>query len=320
MAENTTATTDPYHIGRGRDLPDVGARVYRMSGPFQVEGEPGEVIDSGRDAYASSVSIEPAGGQIERCYGLARDGVAIGWHLAPEILVGLKVTGVGEGLAGYGRPTYRERREAKAERLREWSEKRAAKATVDLGRGHQMFDAIPFGQPILVGHHSERGDRAYRGRAGAAIDRGLEHQAKAQDFERRADGIESQLKGSIYRDDPDAIEQLEERIAGLEAERDRVKAYNATCRKGARDLGQLDEAQRVQILGLARIGSVFMGKGGAFPGYHLTNLSGNIARNRQRLDGLRRQAAPMAPTVRVVDIETRLEEARRQIAEMGRPG
>jgi hypothetical protein len=68
-----------------------------------------------------------------------------------------------------------------------------------------------------------------------------------------------------------------------------VKAYNATCRKGAPDLGLLDEAQRVQIAGLARIGSVFMGKGGAFPSYHLTNLSGNIARNRQRLESLVRR-------------------------------
>jgi hypothetical protein len=185
--------------------------------------------------------------------------------------------------------TYRERREAKADRLRARAEKREVKAAVDLDRGHQMAAAIPFGQPILVGHYSERRDRRYRDRIGATIDRGLENAAKAQKFERRADGISAQLAGSIYSDDPDAIEQLGFRIAGLEAERGRVKAYNATCRKGAPDLGLLDEAQRVQIAGLARIGSVFMGKGGAFPSYHLTNLSGNIARNRQRLESLVRR-------------------------------
>lgn len=105
----------------------------------------------------------------------------------------------------------------------------------------------------------------------------------------RADGIESQLAGAIYSDDPDAIEQLRARLVSLEAERDRVKAYNATCRKGARDISILDEKQQREILGCARIGSVFLGKGGAFPGYHLTNLSGNIARNRARLERLEQQ-------------------------------
>jgi hypothetical protein len=69
--------------------------------------------------------------------------------------------------------TYRERREAKADRLRARAEKREVKAAVDLDRGHQMAAAIPFGQPILVGHYSERRDRRYRDRIGATIDRGL---------------------------------------------------------------------------------------------------------------------------------------------------
>jgi hypothetical protein len=38
--------------------------------------------------------------------------------------------------------------------------------------------------------------------------------------------IEAQLAGSIYSDDPDAIDQLEKRIASLEAERARIKAHN----------------------------------------------------------------------------------------------
>ena len=179
--------------------------------------------------------------------------------------------------------TYRERREAKADRLREWAEKRATRAAADLERAHRMADVIPLGQPILVGHYSESRDRRYRSRIDSAMDHSIENAAKADEFTRRAAGIESQIAGAIYSDDADAIARLRRRIADLEAERDRVKEYNATCRKGAPELGVLDERQRVQILGLAKIGGCFLGKGGAFPGYHLTNLSGNIARNRARL-------------------------------------
>ena len=52
--------------------------------------------------------------------------------------------------------TTRERRERKAERLREWAEKREAKSAVAYDSSRQIMDMIPFGQPILAGHHSQR--------------------------------------------------------------------------------------------------------------------------------------------------------------------
>ena len=179
--------------------------------------------------------------------------------------------------------TYRERREAKAERLRGWVEKREQSAGAVLA-AHQIYRGD-------IAFNTQPGRIPLRSRVIAQDDRAFESLRKAERMAAQADGIESQLAGSIYSDDPDAIDQLRARLASLEAERDRVKAYNATCRKGARDISILDEKQQREILGCARIGSVFLGKGGAFPGYHLTNLSGNIARNRQRLEVLERQAA-----------------------------
>lgn len=48
--------------------------------------------------------------------------------------------------------TYRESREARAERLREWSAKRAEKAEAGFERASELASVIPMGQPILVGH------------------------------------------------------------------------------------------------------------------------------------------------------------------------
>lgn len=183
--------------------------------------------------------------------------------------------------------TYRERREAKAERLRGWAEKRAEKADAALEQARTMADGIPFGQPILVGHHSEGRDRNYRARITSTYDRSFEHQAKAESMAAKADSIEGALATSIYSDDPDAIEQLEARIAKLEAERTAIKAYNASCRKGSPDASLLTDKQRRDLASVMQHSAYSLGKGGQFPAYALANLSGNISQQRKRLAQLK---------------------------------
>lgn len=175
-----------------------------------------------------------------------------------------------------------------------------------------MARVIPFGQPILVGHHSEGRDRNYRDRIDRTMERGVEHARKAEDMRSRAEGIEAQLERSIYDDDPDAVERLEERLAVLEAERERFKAYNASCRKAARtggtgDLSLLTESERAEVASLARVAGYQLGPGGALPSYKLSNLSGNIKRNRDRLAALqarveRAQASSEAGGILIEDL------------------
>lgn len=186
-------------------------------------------------------------------------------------------------------PTTRERREARADRLESWSASNAARGAADVARARDMASVIPFGQPIHVGHHSERADRNYRARIGSTFDRGFTTLHKAQDQASRAEGIRAQADAAIYSDDADALVRLGERVTALEAERERIKRYNATCRKGAPDLSILDEAQRRSIESTIATCPTWC-PGGAFPPYHLSNLSGNIKRNRDRLARLTREA------------------------------
>ncbi|MCH7484392.1 MAG: hypothetical protein IIA90_04505 [Chloroflexi bacterium] len=118
-------------------------------------------------------------------------------------------------------------------------------------------------------------------------DRAREDNAKADEMAARADVIERQADNTIYSDDPDAIEALEARIAGLEAERDAIKAYNASCRKGAPDVDLLTDSQRRDLANVKQVAAYSLGKGGAMPSYALTNLSGNISRQKKRLGSLR---------------------------------
>jgi len=170
--------------------------------------------------------------------------------------------------------TYRERREARAERLREWAEKREVKAEAVLQAGRVYWDDWAF--------VTQPGHIPQRARVMARDDRALESLRKAESMSARAQGIEAQLAGAIYSDDVDAVEQLRTRIAVLEADRDGIKAYNASCRKGAPDPAVLTEKGRRDLAVLVRIGE----GAGPFPSYHLTNLTANIARNRKRLTQL----------------------------------
>ena len=179
----------------------------------------------------------------------------------------------------------RERRQARADRLHEWAEKREAKAEAAETAARGLADRIPFGQPILVGHHSEGRARRDSERIRGGFDRAAENAATARDMNRRAEGIEAQLAGSIYSDDDDAIPRLQAKIAGLEATRDRIKAYNASCRnrKAAGDASLLDDRQRADLLRIAQSCSYQLGKFGQFPGYATTNLGATINAAKKRL-------------------------------------
>lgn len=173
--------------------------------------------------------------------------------------------------------TTRERKEARAARRLEWAEGREAKAETAAATVQAISDAVPFGQPILVGHHSEKRHRAAIKRQHNAMDKLGEHTAMADKHRRRAAGIEGQLATSIYSDDLDAIEALRERIAGLEAKREAMKTANA--------------AFRSEHKAALRAMSPFMrGQSMPHPPYELSNLGGNLSRNRARLAELERAA------------------------------
>ena len=176
------------------------------------------------------------------------------------------------------RPSTRERKLARAERLRGWSESNGARAAERFGRVDAIAGMIPFGQPILVGHHSEGRARKDQDRIHSGMRAGVDLSRKAEQQASRADTIERQAAHAIYSDDVDAVERLEEKLAGLEAERDRRKDANATYRREHKaELGAMSGAY-------ARSQAV------PFPTYSITNLTGLIGTTRKRLEHLTREA------------------------------
>lgn len=130
--------------------------------------------------------------------------------------------------------TRRERLERKVERRHEWAGKAEARSNAAHARVRAIADNIPFGQPILVGHHSERHARRDAERIHSGMGKAVAESKLAAHHESRASGLEIQLERSIFSDDADAIEKLEAKAAACDAAADRCNAINKAWRKGGR--------------------------------------------------------------------------------------
>jgi len=93
-----------------------------------------------------------------------------------------------------------DRQEERAERFEEYSEKRAAESEQVLAAVDSLASAIPFGQPILVGHHSERSARKHARKIENGMRRAVNLFETSGYWERRA---EASLRHATYKERPD---------------------------------------------------------------------------------------------------------------------
>lgn len=138
-----------------------------------------------------------------------------------------------------------ERQEARAERFEEYQEKRAADAHAAGNVAQAVSQRFEFGQPILVGHHSEKKARKDKERIDAALHRAVKMWKTSEYWERRAAGALAHAK---YKELP-AVRAR--RIKGIEADRRKVdrtrkQATDAIARWNAPGL---DRARALAISG-----------------------------------------------------------------------
>ena len=108
-------------------------------------------------------------------------------------------------------------RAAKAARFRQLAEKHENIATGRHFAARERLEMIPLGQPILVGHHSEKRHRKDLTGIDEHFAKAKEHHGKAEYFRQRAAAAESNV--AIFSDDPDATEKLVDKIERLKKRR-----------------------------------------------------------------------------------------------------
>lgn len=196
---------------------------------------------------------------------------------------------------------YEQKQEERRQRYMERADRLRQEAAQLLATARKMGDAIPFGQPILTDHYSARRDRAYRAKLARKYEKSFETSQQANHYAQKAASVGS---GGISSDDPDAIDKLREKLAAMEAEQAMMVAANKIIRKffAKRDLTDAEKLKAdiqatlpsLTALGLSESAAVklfmpdFGGRRG-YPGYALSNNSGNMARVRERIADLERR-------------------------------
>ena len=161
----------------------------------------------------------------------------------------------------------------------------ADRASAEARRRGQL---IPFGQPIHVGHHSERADRRFRAGIGSLYGKSYELSQKAQHLASKAESVGT---GGISSDDPDAIQKLKKQLAEATAEQERMKAANKAIRSGKTHDAKVANLAKLgysEAAAVALITPDFCGRVG-YPQYKLSNNNANIKRITGRIEELERR-------------------------------
>lgn len=188
---------------------------------------------------------------------------------------------------------YEAKQEARRQRYLERSQDAAAESDRRYTAFRQVVDRIPMGQPLLIGHHSERGHRADLKRMDTHMRASVDASNKAKHYERKAEAVGT---GGISSDDPEAIQKLAAELEGAESKQAAMKAANTIIHRKPKNEQTPDKLAELVALGFSesRAAQLFApdvcGRVG-FPDYALTNNGANVRRIRKRIEALRATAS-----------------------------
>jgi len=193
-----------------------------------------------------------------------------------------------------GREDYSAIQADRITRMHERAEKAGAASTAAYEASRRMSEVLPFGQPILVGHHSERAHRNLIKRIGKKMDASGELSKKADDLSSRAASAE--MNTAISSDDPNAIDALRKKLAGMIRNQESMKAVNKIIASKPKYELTSGKIEQIVAMGYTEKTAVsllepdFCRRIG-FPGYALSNNNANIARVKRRIEQLEKVSA-----------------------------
>ncbi len=154
-----------------------------------------------------------------------------------------------------GRIDYEERKEYKKELYQERIEQAEQRSQAHYERQNKILSAIPMGQPIIVGHHSEKRHRNDLKRMDNEMRKSIQESEKADYYRNNVESIDN--NNAISSDDPKAIEKLQAKIKELEEAKIEVKArphewyelpyLNAEIRRLKDRIKEIQELEELQF-------------------------------------------------------------------------
>jgi len=183
---------------------------------------------------------------------------------------------------------YEERKQARIDYYNAQAAKATQRSNSLAQESIDMISAIPPGQPILVGHHSESRHRNHLKRADNKMRKSFEESSKADYYAHKAEAAESNT--AISSDDPEAIPKLEAQLLALEENQAYMKRANAHYRKHGTMKGFDGIADDKAITIDEKIRNGYSWTKQPYGSYTLQNNNANIRRIRNRIEGLKKKS------------------------------
>lgn len=180
-----------------------------------------------------------------------------------------------------GRKDYFERKEEKIQKYEDLANKAVIKRDELSNQAYNKMHSIPLGQPILVGHYSEKQDRKFRDSIDNDLSKISKESNKIQYYESKAESMKNNK--AISSDNPDAIKLLEEKINKLKEKQKTLKEMNKYYKKNKTMKGfdGITNEQAEKIDENLKNDPWLGGK--PAPSYELTNLNQQIKNAENRI-------------------------------------
>jgi hypothetical protein len=175
---------------------------------------------------------------------------------------------------------FEETRQHRLDAAKDGIERNEAAAEKHFGTADAIAKYIPPGQPILVGHHSEKRHRKDIERMHGSMSKGRTALEKADYYRDRVAAMETST--IISSDDPEAIPKLSEKLEKLIEMQEFMKAANKCIKKKDKDAFLKLNFGTEQLWTTLNTPDCCRRIG--FPQYKLTNNNAKIRLTRQRLE------------------------------------
>jgi hypothetical protein len=226
---------------------------------------------------------------------------------------------------------YEQRQEDRRNRLESAATRASAESTASLNLARQRASVIPFGQPMMPGHHSYKGDRSFRDKIHNGYAKGFALQGKAEHYATAAAAVGAAGSAS---DNPDAPTLLATEIARLEVELAALRAARKISLKivkahgisqWANDEGgnehvraELAEALTAASLPdwVIREATVpsYPGQAIGIPAYMVSNRAANLNTKKKRVEALSTHDLDDGPSINGDGWQVRTEDGRITLA------
>jgi hypothetical protein len=181
---------------------------------------------------------------------------------------------------------YEENKQKRIDYAKGQIEKNKKQSNYFFEKAEKIGSFIPFGQPILYGHHSQKRHESDLKKIDTSMRNGVNAEKKAEYYADRVRAMEDNT--AISSDDPQAIEKLKQKLTKLESLQQFMKESNKCIKKQNKEkflsLEYGTEDLWVQLNSGATIWDI------GYPHYRLTNNNASIRRIRQRITLLERES------------------------------